>query len=931
MKIINGNNIEILKTFPDNYFDAVVTDCPYGLGKEPDAAELMKDWIEHGYHEVKGSGFMGKEWDAFVPQPVFWREVFRVLKHGGHVLSFFGTRTYDWGVMSIRFAGFEVRDCIQWLYGSGFPKSHNISKALDKSFPRLGLFDKFSEHFKDKYENTKLDKKNLIKLFPHYKNNESIVAQFSNWSRGKNVPTVKDFNILKPLLNLSNDFKELIERVEAEREVIGSVNKARSTSGDFAMPTMGGDTIYKNIDITAPATESAKQWDGWGTALKPAHEDLVLARKPFQFSSDFVYLYENIVYNFKVQLCQSKLFVKDAQSLFLLSQKESKGAELDFAQWSVEKPFNTKEDLFAMMDMLQLELNINSNLNIVLSWLNTLADLWKVLNTYTTETESSTIIELRILNSLEWVSIFQNITLLKDKKIDGLSANVLTAESLFSVLNLKLNDILTHSAKESATLKEEEKGFVPNSEPIVLARKPLEKGLSIAENILKWGVGGINIDASRIGTEDKTQRTNNGVEWGNRKDEYCENREKEVFGSPLGRFPANIILTHHEDCVCNGTKKVKSDGHHSGKVPDKGGLYNLGLKPLEDKGNIHAENGMEEVEHWDCHEDCPIKLLDEQSGVTKSIKSKRGNGIGKGYHGSDNEFDTERGINDKGGASRFFYVAKASKSERNKGLDKERWFYDLELVFNKFSFTEQNLFIWEQEELNQNMDLNGEAQPKKDISEGIVLLAKDNECSTTSFGKEKMVLFPKAIKFTTSTRTKQIIELKTLNYYQHLNINDCIADVIETNKENGLNLAENVGMKNLLKLIFIKEKTGFPRGVKIVAKKTPHLISVKDVWQKSNIHSTVKPVKLMQYLVRMVTPPNGIVLDPFVGSGTTGIAAKLEGFDFVGIEQDAEYCKIAEARIAGWVEEKEPKQAKEQVNPETSEPEESSLIQGQLF
>jgi site-specific DNA-methyltransferase (adenine-specific) len=117
MKIINGNNIEILKTFPDNYFDAVVTDCPYGLGKEPDAAELMKDWIEHGYHEVKGSGFMGKEWDAFVPQPIFWKEVFRVLKHGGHVLSFFGTRTYDWGVMSMRFAGFEVRDCIQWLYG----------------------------------------------------------------------------------------------------------------------------------------------------------------------------------------------------------------------------------------------------------------------------------------------------------------------------------------------------------------------------------------------------------------------------------------------------------------------------------------------------------------------------------------------------------------------------------------------------------------------------------------------------------------------------------------------------------------------------------------------------------------------------------------------------------------------------------------------
>jgi site-specific DNA-methyltransferase (adenine-specific) len=70
----------------------------------------------------------------------------------------------------------------------------------------------------------------------------------------------------------------------------------------------------------------------------------------------------------------------------------------------------------------------------------------------------------------------------------------------------------------------------------------------------------------------------------------------------------------------------------------------------------------------------------------------------------------------------------------------------------------------------------------------------------------------------------------------------------------------------------------------------------------SNFHPTVKPIKLMQYLVRLVTPPNGIVLDPFVGSGTTGIAAKLEGFNFVGIEQDAEYCKIAQSRIENYEE-----------------------------
>jgi DNA modification methylase len=233
-------------------------------------------------------------------------------------------------------------------------------------------------------------------------------------------------------------------------------------------------------------------------------------------------------------------------------------------------------------------------------------------------------------------------------------------------------------------------------------------------------------------------------------------------------------------------------------------------------------------------------------------------------------------------------------------LENERWFYNLELVFNNCSFTEQNLFIWEQEELNQNTDLNGEAKPKKDISEGIVLLVEDKECYTTLYGKENEVLFPKAIKFITKTELSQTIELKTLNFYQHLSINDCIADVLEMNKESGLSLAENVGIKNLLKLIFIKGQMGFPLGVKSVAKKMPQLINLKDAWQKSNIHSTVKPIKLMQYLVRLITPPNGIVLDPFNGSGTTGIAAKLEGFNYVGLELDPEYCKISEARISAW-------------------------------
>lgn len=134
IKIHTGNCLDVLKEYPDNYFDSIVTDPPYGLGKEPNPNLVIADWIKQGYHEITGKGFMGKEWDCFVPQPIIFKEILRVLKPGGHMLCACGTRTQDWMTMSLRFAGFEVRDVITWHYGSGFPKSLDISKALDKYF-----------------------------------------------------------------------------------------------------------------------------------------------------------------------------------------------------------------------------------------------------------------------------------------------------------------------------------------------------------------------------------------------------------------------------------------------------------------------------------------------------------------------------------------------------------------------------------------------------------------------------------------------------------------------------------------------------------------------------------------------------------------------------------------------------------------------------
>ena len=173
---------------PDASVDAVVTDPPYGLS------------------------FMGKRWDYDVPSVEIWEQCLRVLKPGGYLLAFAGTRTQHRMAVRIEDAGFEIRDMIAWMYGSGFPKSMDVSKALDKA-------------------------------------------------------------------------------AGAEREVVGQwkptgtarPSKGKSHSAAKTTADCGYDPdTSAMVDITAPATDEAKQWQGWGTALKPAMEPITMARKPFK-------------------------------------------------------------------------------------------------------------------------------------------------------------------------------------------------------------------------------------------------------------------------------------------------------------------------------------------------------------------------------------------------------------------------------------------------------------------------------------------------------------------------------------------------------------------------------------------------------------------------------------------------------------------------
>lgn len=115
----------------DNSIDAIVTDPPYGLSKQPNIAEVMTHWLAGDDYVSTSRGFMGKSWDSFVPGPAVWKEAIRCLKPGAWAVVFAGSRTQDLMSISLRMAGFEIMDTGMWLYGSGFPKSLDISKAID--------------------------------------------------------------------------------------------------------------------------------------------------------------------------------------------------------------------------------------------------------------------------------------------------------------------------------------------------------------------------------------------------------------------------------------------------------------------------------------------------------------------------------------------------------------------------------------------------------------------------------------------------------------------------------------------------------------------------------------------------------------------------------------------------------------------------------
>jgi transcriptional regulator with XRE-family HTH domain len=244
-KLLVGDSRERLKSFPDTSIDSIVCDPPYELG------------------------FMGKGWDAsgIAYDVNLWRECFRVLKPGGHVLAFGGTRTHHRMTCAIEDAGFEIRDELDWLYGSGFPKSLDVAKAIDKAGGESPAQQ--AQLLRMRRETANLTRAEVAE---HIGCTEASVR---DWEEGRARATGRAVEYITPSHEYRQALANLLGYSADERQQIGL---SATRQGDGTVYGLG----HTGQLTTGGKTDAAQRWEGWGTALKPGREPIVLARKPLQ-------------------------------------------------------------------------------------------------------------------------------------------------------------------------------------------------------------------------------------------------------------------------------------------------------------------------------------------------------------------------------------------------------------------------------------------------------------------------------------------------------------------------------------------------------------------------------------------------------------------------------------------------------------------------
>ena len=414
---------------------------------------------------------------------------------------------------------------------------------------------------------------------------------------------------------------------------------------------------------------------------------------------------------------------------------------------------------------------------------------------------------------------------------------------------------------------------------ITLLRKPLDG--SVSDNTLKHGCGAINIDKTRIGVETRTYKGSgkSDMVYSESRAGMSDGRGKDMEFSVEGRWPANFILIHKDGCELKGTKKVKG---HKGYPNGPGGIWSKDYQAKHQKDrNLtdvktvkdneawmgHADkDGKETVADWDCVESCPVKELDRQSGRVKGWSSQNHNTFnpyqGNSFHNSSTQRQGyKEGYNDDGGASRFFKQFKLVE-------EKVEYFKKLitppvddacvivsspsDIDFSSYKIFDDGALIPTSEPMVHGLILLGE--PTEEQSKEIMKIIKPGG---------HVLMIPNDIGY------------------------------------NGVIALEDIGFE-VRDAIFVADGSNNFHYTSKASRSEREAGLSAESGDKANTHPTVKPIDIMEWCARDI-PSSSKVVDPFLGSGTTGIAMSRLGNDFVGIELNPEYAKICESRIRHWM------------------------------
>lgn len=718
-----GDCLEVMKTMDAESVDAVVTDPPYGLSAGP--ASYIGD------PNAKGGGFMGKSWDPGVPGPEFWAEALRVARPGAHLVAFGGTRTFHRLACAIEDAGWELRDTVgyahrsgdagdcPWLlaysFGSGFPKSLDVSKAIDKA-------------------------------------------------------------------------------AGAKREVLGTVRKTPSAGGaetndGWTRPWAEGKTT---MDLTAPATDDARRWQGWGTAIKPAFEPIVLARKPLGGRTVAANVLEHGTGGLNIDACRISALTGQRPGDTLTA-------------WEPEK-------------------------NLCDSCARPAASPAKPGTPATRGTSAGSLAAPTTSGKGE-----------KDRTDTGMADTGCSA------------------------------GLCPGGQ---------ETGQT-ADSSSSTGVSGkMPTGRSRRATKSTTST---------------------ATGSTTGLRTCNA-------CGCSIT-----DPGTSGNTPaSKNGTP-----------NTHAAQGSAALGRWPsnlCHDgsDEVLAMFPETksgSGDVSGIKREDGDGWGMG--------GGSRLIGDSGSAARFFFRASNSLEEllfcRAKAI-MAAWNNDLANTADDSSILSSELVASVVSDA-ATLALRG-ATPSRVSTEPstgatpsesrrlceaaiTAILSSENEHWR---GRSLDVCIPNGCRASSAEACEPTATMTITTSLPRSDgsVASATFSIMPPNSGRGV-----AGSASRIHYTAKASRSDREEGLEGFDEKQANVTgwtgegmplrqdgTERREVSRANHHPTVKPTALMRWLCRLVTPPGGLILDPFTGSGSTGKAAILEGFRFVGIEKDPEYVKIARARIA---------------------------------